>query len=259
MPIEAGIYIEIYLKSDTLDEEQTRVKASDYIVDFLILNKITDVFGYPGGMVTHFMDSLGTKADKINTHINYHEQAAAFAACGFAQASGKVGVAFATSGPGATNLLTGIGHAFFDSIPTVFITGQVNTFESKGENAIRQKGFQETDIVSMAKPITKAAFYVESVGQLPTILDKAFKIALSDRKGPVLVDIPMNVFRGELENDTEITMVKADHRYEANAIEDFRYTLAKTLKESSRPCILIGNGIKIDNQIDNHSAAILNS
>ena len=118
------------------------MKASDYIVEYLINKGITDVFGYPGGMVTHLMDSLGKKEDLIKTHITYHEQAAAFAACGYAQASEKVGVAFATSGPGATNLITGIGNAYFDSIPTIFITGQVNSFESKGDSAIRQKGFQ---------------------------------------------------------------------------------------------------------------------
>ena len=96
------------------------MKVSDFIVEYLIKEKITDVFGYPGGMVTHLMDSFGKYENKINTHITYHEQGAAFAACGYAQASGKTGVAFATSGPGATNLLTGICNAYFDSIPTVF-------------------------------------------------------------------------------------------------------------------------------------------
>ena len=131
------------------------MKVSDYIVEFLIEKGVTDLFGYPGGMVTHLMDSLGKKKEYIKTHINYHEQASAFAACGYAQATGRTGVAFATSGPGATNLITGIGHAYYDSVPAVFITGQVNTFESKGRSGIRQMGFQETDIVSMVQPITK--------------------------------------------------------------------------------------------------------
>ena len=130
------------------------MKASDYIVKFLE-DRITDVFGYPGGMVTHLMDSFSRS--KIRSHVTYHEQGAAFAACGYAQTTGRTGVAFATSGPGATNLITGICNAYFDSIPTVFITGQVNTFEYKGDLAVRQRGFQETDIVSIVSPVTKYA------------------------------------------------------------------------------------------------------
>ena len=118
------------------------MKASDYIVRYLEQQKITDVFGYPGGMVTHLMDSLSRSS--IRSHVTYHEQGAAFAACGYAQTTGKVGVAYATSGPGATNLITGICNAYFDSTPTLFITGQVNTFEYKGDLGVRQRGFQET-------------------------------------------------------------------------------------------------------------------
>ena len=114
------------------------MKASDYIVEYLIGKGITDVFGYPGGMVTHLMDSFSKYQGQIAAHVTYHEQGAAFAACGYAQTSGKVGVAYATSGPGATNLITGICNAFFDSIPTLFITGQVNTFEAKNEMPVRQ-------------------------------------------------------------------------------------------------------------------------
>ena len=125
------------------------MKASDYIVEYLIVNGVTDVFGYPGGMVIHLMDSLSRYSDRIAAHSMYHEQGAAFAACGYAQAAGRTGVAYATSGPGATNLVTGICNAYFDSIPVVFITGNVNTFEAKGNLQVRQRGFQETDIVKM--------------------------------------------------------------------------------------------------------------
>ena len=128
--------------------------VSDYIVEYLIKNGITDVYGYPGGMVTHLMESLSRYKDRINAHVTYHEQGAAFAACGYAQVCGKTGVAYATSGSGATNLVTGICNAFFDSIPVLFITGQVNTFESKNDMPVRQRGFQETDIVSMVKGVT---------------------------------------------------------------------------------------------------------
>lgn len=107
------------------------MKASDFVVEYLIEKKITDVFGYPGGMVTHLMDSFSKYEHKIKAHVTYNEQGAAFAACGYAQVTGKPGVAYATSGPGATNLITGICNAYMDSIPTIFITGQVNSFEQK--------------------------------------------------------------------------------------------------------------------------------
>ena len=133
------------------------MKTSDYIVEYLIAKGITDVFGYPGVMVTHLMDSFSKYQNQIKAHVTYNEQGAAMAACGYAQISGKTGVAYATSGPGATNLITGICNAYMDSIPILFITGQINSFEQKGFFKVRQRGFQETDIVSMVKPITKYA------------------------------------------------------------------------------------------------------
>ncbi len=227
------------------------MKVSDYVVEYLIQREITDVFGYPGGMVTHLMDSLGKREDKIKTHITYHEQAAAFAACGYAQASDKVGVAFATSGPGATNLITGIGNAYFDSIPTVFITGQVNTYESKGASAIRQKGFQETLIVPMVQEITKAAFYVQNAEEMAGVLDEAFRIALEDRKGPVLIDVPMNIFRADI--DVARVLVEADDNQEVfeDMAASFNRCLSDTLKVAKRPCLVLGNGLKIDHQVNN--------
>ena len=104
--------------------------------------------------------------------MTYHEQGAAMAACGYAQVSGKTGVAYATSGPGATNLITGIANAYMDSIPTLFITGQVNSFEQKGDLKVRQRGFQETDIVSMAKPVTKYTVQVNDATKIKKYLDK---------------------------------------------------------------------------------------
>lgn len=224
------------------------MKVSDYIVEYLISKGITDIFGYPGGMVTHLMDSLGKKENFIHTHITYHEQAAAFAACGYAQGSGKCGVAFATSGPGATNLITGIGNAYFDSIPILFITGQVNTFESKGVSSIRQKGFQETDIVSMVKGITKAAFYVSDERDIPKIIEEAYIAAMTARRGPVLIDIPMNVLRADIQvADADYSCEHNEKSIEAGSIE-FRKCLEDALDRSKRPCLIVGNGIKIDNQ-----------
>ena len=231
------------------------MKVSDYIVEYLIKQGITDVFGYPGGMVTHLMDSFGKNENRIKAHIAYHEQGAAFAACGYAQASDKVGVAFATSGPGATNLLTGICNAYFDSIPTVFITGQVNTFESKGDMRIRQKGFQETDIVSMASSVTKEAIYVGEAADIRRVLERAFLVAMQDRKGPVLLDIPMNVFRAEVDEETLIGYEPPEsadiHRTkEKIQSELYRESLEQAFRQAKRPCLLLGNGIKIAHQVE---------
>ena len=213
------------------------MKASDYIVEYLLKKNITDVFGYPGGMVTHLMDSFSKSP--IRSHVTYHEQGAAFAACGYAQETGKVGVAYATSGPGATNLITGICNAYFDSIPTLFITGQVNTFESKGDLGVRQRGFQETDIVSIVKPVTKYAVRITEASRLRYHLDEAFHIASEGRKGPVLLDIPMNIFRAEVDPDALEGFVPSEDR-SGTSFDELKVALAA----SSRPVLLAGSGIK---------------
>lgn len=213
------------------------MKASDYIVEFIKDQGVTDVFGYPGGMVTHLMDSLSKSS--VRSHVTYHEQGAAFAACGYAQTTGKVGVAYATSGPGATNLITGICNAYFDSIPTVFITGQVNTFEYKGDLGVRQRGFQETDIVSMVKPVTKHAVRITDADRLRFHLEQAFRIAQEGRKGPVLLDIPMDIFRAEIDPSA-----LAGFESETEYVENDFSVLADAIAASSRPVILAGSGIK---------------
>lgn len=221
------------------------MKVSDYIVEFLIEKEITDVFGYPGGMLTHFMDSLYKEKDRIKTHINYHEQASSFSACGYAQVSHKPGVAFATSGPGATNLITGIANAYYDNIPTIFITGQVNTNELKDNLNVRQKGFQETDIVSIVQSITKYSALITNPNDIQKELNKAYLVALSGRPGPVLLDIPMNVFRSEMEianENKEVLETVSELNSDLNQIINL-------LKESKRPVIIAGNGIKTSNQI----------
>lgn len=219
------------------------MKLSDYIVEYLIKKEITDVFGYPGGMIAHLMDSFNKYEQFIKAHTNYHEQAAAFAACGYAQSSGKVGVAYATSGPGATNLVTGICHAYFDSVPCVFITGQVNTFESKKDYSIRQRGFQETDIISIVKKVTKYSVYIDKKENIKYHLDKAFFLANEGRPGPVLLDIPMNILRSEIEPQH----LKGYTSKFYNADPTNYDAIAKQIKKSKRPCILLGNGVKTAN------------
>jgi len=220
------------------------MKVSDYIVSFLKSKGIEHVFGYPGGMVIHIMNSLDI-AEGIEMHVCYHEQAAAFAAEGYARVTGKVGVALATSGPGATNLLTGIGSAYFDSIACMYITGQVNTYESKGEQAVRQIGFQELDIVAIATPITKYAKYVGDASQIKYELQKAFHIAKSGRPGPVLLDLPMNIQRAELEIDELLNFSPVDSKADCKT-SDVEYVI-NVMKQAERPVIVAGGGIRTSN------------
>ena len=218
------------------------MKVSDFIAEFLEKKGIKSVFELSGGMLTHILDSLNQKT-AINIITMHHEQAAAFAAEGYARVTGLPGIALATSGPGATNLLTGIGSCYFDSTPAVFITGQVNRHELKGHRGIRQLGFQETDIVSMATPITKACFQISDPDTIPAIFEKAFKIALEGRPGPVLIDIPMDVQRIQIEPeyfDTE----KTEHtEIDSLVLEN----LIKDIKQAKRPLVLSGRGIKASN------------
>ena len=132
------------------------MKASDYIVNYLKTIGIKDIFGYQGTMIAHFIDSIG-KDEVLKNHVCYNEQGAALEAVGYAKSTGGIACAYSTSGPGATNLITGIADAYYDSVPVLFITGQLNTYEYSSVTTIRQQGFQESDIVSMVKPITKYA------------------------------------------------------------------------------------------------------
>ena len=215
------------------------MKASDFIAEFLEKKGIKSVFELSGGMITHILDSLNQKTS-INIITMHHEQAAAFAAEGYARITGLPGIALATSGPGATNLLTGIGSCYFDSTPAVFITGQVNRHELKGNREIRQLGFQETDIISMAKPITKACFHVNDPNDIPSIFEDAFRIALEGRPGPVLIDIPMDVQRVQIEDKFLglyfLEFAKIDPTILDHLIED--------IKKAKKPLILSGRGIK---------------
>lgn len=213
------------------------MKASDYVARFLAVNGVRVVTELCGGMTTHLLDSLASTPE-IDIVSMRHEQGAAFAAEAIARMTGVPGVALATSGPGATNLLTGIGSCYFDSVPTVFITGQVNTHELRGESGVRQAGFQETDIVAIATPITKGAWQVESPERLPEMLERAFTVALSDRPGPVLLDIPMNVQRGEVAGDP-VKVVRAPRLAAVSVAEALDPVLA-----AARPLVLAGGGIR---------------
>lgn len=216
------------------------MKATDYIARFLAEKGITHVYEVIGGMITHLVDSIDRQG-QIQIVSMHHEQAAAFAAEGMGRITGLPGIALATSGPGATNLLTGIGSCYFDSTPAIFITGQVNRHERKKTETMRQLGFQETDIVSMARPITKAAWLVENAADLPQILQDAFELAISGRPGPVLIDIPMDVQREAVEPPALPVPVqhKADPPDSAMMEQ-----LLRDLNQAKRPLIIAGGGIR---------------
>ncbi len=219
------------------------MKVSDYIARFLNAQKVTHIFELSGGMITHILDSLYEQGE-FHIVSMHHEQSAAFAADAFARITGVPGVALATSGPGATNLLTGIGSCYFDSVPAIFITGQVNQHEQKGDLPIRQLGFQETDIVQMAKPITKCAIQVQAAEDIPVIFKQAFETALSGRPGPVLIDIPMNIQRVDIEvADTDFSF--ANVNFEENKLsEDFNWSkLLEDIAKAKKPLLLAGRGV----------------
>ncbi len=221
------------------------MKVSDFISRFLHAQGVTHIFELSGGMITHLLDSL-SELGKIDIVSMHHEQSAAFAADAFARVSGVPGIAMATSGPGATNLLTGIGSCYFDSVPAIFITGQVNQHEQKGDLPIRQLGFQETDIVQMAKPITKAAIQVKNASEIPSIFKFAFELALSGRPGPVLIDIPMNIQRSDLVVDVDDFQLISPHRISLPIDFDWDIII-NAISEAERPLILAGRGVQSSN------------
>jgi acetolactate synthase-1/2/3 large subunit len=216
------------------------MKASEYIAATLAKKRVPAVFELSGGMITSILDALHLDG-RIRIISMHHEQGAAFAAEAAGRLSGVPGVAMATSGPGATNLLTGIGSCYFDSTPAVFLTGQVNRQEQRGARPIRQLGFQEADIVSMAKPITKRARMVESAEELPSALEDAFALASAGRPGPVLLDIPMDVQRDEVPDDPPVV---AQAGVFAPMADRDLLAVCDAILSAEKPMILVGGGIR---------------
>lgn len=214
------------------------MKVSDYIVRFLEEKGIRDIFGIPGVGCGHFMDSL--IGSQIRSHLVYHEQAAAFAACGYAQAARRTGFAYTTAGPGGTNLVTGIANAWCDSIPVVFMVGEKDLASLKKDSRMRQKASQEVDIVDVARPITKWSYQPRTPQEIRQVLEKAFWLAENGRPGPVLLDIPSDIARADVDAD-------ALPHFEAPKPEDVKDAAARAaeeLKKARKPLLLIGNGVK---------------
>ena len=202
-------------------------------IETLIEQGCKVLFGYPGGQVIDLYDALYEREDRIKHVLTAHEQGACHAADGYARASGQVGVVMATSGPGATNLVTGIATAYLDSIPLVAITGNVPN------SLIGRDSFQEVDITGITLPITKHNFIVKNIEDLADTIREAFKIAKSGRPGPVLVDIPKDVQQSKFEYTPHEVVEKNEQR---PAKEYKIEKAAKMLMEANRPYIYVGGG-----------------
>lgn len=221
------------------------MKLTDYLAQYLADHGVKKVFLITGGACAHIVDSLG-KNPNIEYVCMQHEQAAAMAADAYSRVTKNIGVAVATSGPGATNLITGVCCSYFDSIPTLIITGQVNLWETKGNKKARQIGFQETDIIAIVRPITKFAVLVKDPNKIRYYLDKAIHIAKSGRQGPVWLDIPMNVQHAEINPEELENFNPRDLASEIPAISDQTIKqIRDKIQKAKRPVIIAGAGIKL--------------
>ena len=225
------------------------MKLSDYVIDFLAENGVHNIFEVIGGAITHLVNSTYDRKD-ITCVVTHHEQAAAFAAEAYSRVTSNIGVSMATSGPGATNLITGIGSAYFDSVPSLYITGQVNTYEYKCGRNMRQLGFQETDIVSIVKPITKYAFMITEPNSIKYQLQKAVFLAKSGRPGPVLIDIPMDIQRAQINPEELPDFYQSEEYNIRHKLENCGQNQHKVeiildlINKSERPVVLVGGGIR---------------
>ena len=174
------------------------MKLSDYVAEFLAQKGAKHVFAVAGGASLHLIDSVAKNPD-LNYVCPHHEQAGSMAADAYSRLTGNIGVAIATSGPGATNMITGICCAYYDSVPVLYITGQVSTFRDKGDTGVRQIGFQETEIIPMVASITNYAVKINDSTRIRYELEKALYLATNGRPGPVLIDLPDNLQREEIE------------------------------------------------------------
>jgi acetolactate synthase-1/2/3 large subunit len=234
-------------KENKTMKKQKTMTGAQQVLSILEKQGVTDVFGYPGGAIMPLYDALYDSG--IKHYLCRHEQGAAFAALGYARASYRVGVCMATSGPGATNLLTGIADAMSDSVPLVAITGQVAT------KAMGTDGFQEVDIIGLSLACTKHCFQVKDIKQLPEYLNKAFEIAQSGRPGPVLIDIPKDIQMTEvLNHDSSLHLIEAKKGIEKAERQSAGTTMlfgqaAEMIIAAEKPIFYIGGGVGLSRSV----------
>lgn len=227
------------------DDEIRELTGSQILCEALVREGVELLYGYPGGAIMPFYDAL-TSYPSLHHVLVRHEQAAAHAADGYARATGKAGVCVATSGPGATNLVTGLATAFMDSTPVVAITGQV------ARPAIGRDAFQETDVIGVTQPITKHNFLVRNTGELASVVHEAFRIARSGRPGPVLIDVPKDVLfaKAQYRASDYQTSEEFLQASSANAPRPADHLLSQAtelIAQSQRPLIMAGHGVILSN------------
>jgi acetolactate synthase-1/2/3 large subunit len=218
------------------------MNVSEYIVNFLAEIGVKHVFEITGGAAAHMIDAFHDRTD-IKYVCAQHEQAAAMMADAYSRLGGNIGVVMTTSGPGATNLITGICCSYFDSIPVLYLTGQVGRKAYKGDRKVRQLGFQETDIISIVKPITKYAAMVTNPATIKYLLKKAVAIAREGRKGPVLLDIPEDITWLDMPDDVELKDWQESFDLKTPTNSEINECLA-LIQKASRPLIISGGGVR---------------
>ncbi len=221
-----------------------KISVAQFIVKKLESWKIKDVPIFQGGAIMNVLSEIG-KSKKIKYYCPYHEQALAMAVDAYSRLNG-LGVGFVTSGPGATNLLTGVACSYYDSVPAIFFSGQVGQFHITGDRKVRQRGFQESDIVSIFRPITKFSYQVKNAEEIEFILEKAKHIATSGRPGPVLIDLPFNIQKTFI-NPKYLRKFKAEIKKKK---EDKKIrSIEKLINKAKKPLLIAGGGIRIADQI----------
>ncbi len=219
------------------------MKVIDYFIEVLNKYGTTDAFGIPGGVILDLIYFLNSEKSKVQPHLNYHEQMAGFAACGYAQASGKLGVAYATRGPGICNMVTCIAEAYQESLPVLFITAH----GKRAAIGTRADDNQELDIVNIVKNITKYSAVIEKKEDLK-LIKTACEMALNRRKGPVLLDFSSSLWNSEITE--EISHVPTGEIKTDVCFDEIIEDIKSQLKTSKRPIILIGDGLRHSTALD---------
>src|SRR5438309_6050055 len=217
------------------------LRGAEIVLQCLRAEGIDLVFGYPGGAIMPLYDAL--EGSGIKHILTRHEQGAVFAAEGVARVSGKVGVAFATSGPGATNLVTGIADAKMDSVPLVCITGQVRS------SLIGSDAFQETDVFGLTLSLTKWSRLVRSIEEIPAVITEGFYWAREGRPGPVVIDIPTDFLKAKMEFSGPVKFTPTPRPSNGKAEGAFADSVISLLQKAQRPVALIGAGAKLSGAV----------
>ncbi len=220
------------------------MKLSDYIADFLANQGIRHAFVISGGASVHMIDSIA-KHSRIKYICTQHEQAGAMAADAYSRVTGNLGAAISTSGPGATNMITGVCCAYYDSVPVMYITGQVASFRLKRDTGVRQMGFQETDVVDIYKPITKYVIQVKDLKKIRYEMEKACHLAKSGRPGPVVIDIPDDFQREQINPDELEPYVPDQENKNQGCLSQQVDGCIQLLERAKRPIVILGWGIRL--------------